>query len=35
MDGHVYLPEYELLTRSKALLLAEEEAIEGSLRPLA
>ncbi len=34
MDGHIYLPEYELLTRAKALLLAEEESIRRQLTTL-
>ncbi len=34
-DGHVYLPEHEMLQRAKALLLAEEEAIRRQLTTLA
>jgi exodeoxyribonuclease V alpha subunit len=33
-DGHVYLPEYDLLQRAKALLLAEEETIHRQLTAL-
>lgn len=33
-DGHVYLPEYELLQRSKALLVADEAAIYRQLTTL-
>lgn len=33
-DGHVYLPEYELLQRAKALLLADEAAIYRQLTTL-
>jgi exodeoxyribonuclease V alpha subunit len=33
-DGHVYLPEYDLLQRAKALLVAEEEAIRRQLTTL-
>jgi exodeoxyribonuclease V alpha subunit len=33
-DGHVYLPETELLQRAKALLLADEEAINRQLTAL-
>ena len=34
-DGHVYLPEHDILQRAKALLLAEEEAIRRQLTTLA
>ena len=34
-DGHVYLPEHEMLQRAKSLLLAEEEAIRRQLTTLA
>ncbi len=34
-DGHVYLPEHDMLQRAKALLLAEEEAIRRQLTTLA
>ncbi len=34
MDGHVFLPEYELLTRAKGILLAEEESIRRQLTTL-
>jgi exodeoxyribonuclease V alpha subunit len=33
-DGHVYLPEYDMLQRAKALLVAEEEAIRRQLTTL-
>lgn len=33
-DGHVYLPEYELIQKSKALLLALDEAINRQLMTL-
>ncbi len=33
-DGHVYLPEYDMLQRAKALLMAEEEAIRRQLTTL-
>lgn len=34
-DGHVYLPEMELINRSKALLIADEEPIQRQLMTLA
>lgn len=34
VDGHVYLPEYEIVQRSKALLLAEEDSIRRQLTTL-
>ncbi len=33
-DGHVFLPEYDMLQRAKALLVAEEEAIRRQLTSL-